>query len=218
MKKSLKKIADELGVSQDDVRYIALNLPSDYKEIVGNEIVLNNQGISEIKKRFGVQEAETVLEHYKKYVISIGKIVGIIFAITLIFSIISKAADADELEMISTIILFTIVLGYILFLLLMGFIPLCNKNKLKLTWSKFIEENKKEAKRIKEVNELMEILNKQQSDPNEVRYGTNACPYCGHYMVRFAEWEDKQMSVAFWGGASDKIGKKYKCDHCKKMW
>ena len=36
--------------------------------------------------------------------------------------------------------------------------------------------------------------------------------------VRCAKWEDKQMSVAFWGIASDKLGKQFTCGNCKRMW
>lgn len=50
------------------------------------------------------------------------------------------------------------------------------------------------------------------------RYYTYPCPYCGHYKVRPATWDDKKMSVAFWGPHSPKAGKRYKCEHCKQMW
>lgn len=50
------------------------------------------------------------------------------------------------------------------------------------------------------------------------RYYTYPCPYCGHYKVRPANWDDKKMSVAFWGPHAPKAGKRYKCDHCKQMW
>lgn len=46
----------------------------------------------------------------------------------------------------------------------------------------------------------------------------NACPYCGGYQVRRAKWEDKQMSVAFWGFFSAKLHANYKCEKCGKMW
>lgn len=51
-----------------------------------------------------------------------------------------------------------------------------------------------------------------------IRYSTNPCPYCGHYAVRSTKWEDKQLSIAFWGVASSTIGKTYKCEYCGKMW
>ena len=62
------------------------------------------------------------------------------------------------------------------------------------------------------------VASQQASEPWTVRYSTHPCPYCGHYKVRYAKWEDKQMSVAFWGIASSAIDKHYKCEYCKKMW
>jgi len=32
--------------------------------------------------------------------------------------------------------------------------------------------------------------------------------------VRNATWDEKSTSVAFWGEASDKIGKQFICDNC----
>lgn len=52
----------------------------------------------------------------------------------------------------------------------------------------------------------------------EIRYSTHPCPGCGHYKVRYSNWDDKRISVAFWVAASDKLGKNYKCDHCGRMW
>ncbi len=52
----------------------------------------------------------------------------------------------------------------------------------------------------------------------ESGYLDSPCPYCGAYRVRYAKWEDKQMSVAFWGFFSHKLHSKYKCDKCKQMW
>lgn len=68
-------------------------------------------------------------------------------------------------------------------------------------------------------HEYQQAIDSQKFDePWTIRYATSPCPYCGHYKVRYAKWEDKQMSVAFWGVASSKIGKAYKCDYCGKMW
>lgn len=50
------------------------------------------------------------------------------------------------------------------------------------------------------------------------RYLDNSCPYCGSYQVRYAKWEDKQMSAAFWGFFSQKLHAHYKCEKCGKMW
>lgn len=69
-----------------------------------------------------------------------------------------------------------------------------------------------------EVEYQAAIQSQKATEPWAVRYSTSPCPYCGHYKVRYAKWEDKSMSVAFWGIASSKIGTNYKCDHCKRMW
>ena len=51
------------------------------------------------------------------------------------------------------------------------------------------------------------------------RYYTLPCPYCKHYKVRPANWDDKKVSVAFWGPyMSSKLTDHYKCENCKKMW
>ena len=64
----------------------------------------------------------------------------------------------------------------------------------------------------------MAIQSQNATEPWAVRYMTSPCPYCGHYKVRYAKWDDKSLSVAFWGIASSKIDTNYKCDHCKHMW
>ena len=76
-----------------------------------------------------------------------------------------------------------------------------------------------EAKQAEIDAEYQSAVQSQKStEPWTVRYSTSPCPYCGHYKVRYAKWEDKSMSVAFWGIASSKIGTNYKCEHCKRMW
>lgn len=68
-------------------------------------------------------------------------------------------------------------------------------------------------------NERQQAINSQKYGAHwDTKYFTDPCPYCGHYKVRFAKWEDKRMSIAFWGAASSKIGTKYKCEHCSRMW
>ena len=62
------------------------------------------------------------------------------------------------------------------------------------------------------------ILSQQAGEPWKTRYATYPCPHCGHYKVRYAKWEDKRLSVNFWGAASSAIGKEYKCEYCSKMW
>ena len=62
------------------------------------------------------------------------------------------------------------------------------------------------------------VASQKNSAPWAIRYSTSPCPYCGHYKVRSAKWEDKSLSVAFWGIASAKLGTNYKCEHCNHMW
>lgn len=80
---------------------------------------------------------------------------------------------------------------------------------------------------LKANQEKIDVLNKEYEDAAEsqklsapwaTRYSTSPCPYCGHYKVRYAKWEDKRASVAFWGAASSKIGTNYKCEYCGRMW
>lgn len=62
------------------------------------------------------------------------------------------------------------------------------------------------------------VESQQAGEPWRIRYATHPCPHCGHYKVRSANWEDKKLSVAFWGVMSDAIGKSYKCENCRRMW
>lgn len=67
--------------------------------------------------------------------------------------------------------------------------------------------------------ELQEAKQSQMSDvPWEQRYFTEPCPYCGHIKVRYSNWDDKRLSVAFWGGMSSKIGKAFHCDYCNRTF
>lgn len=75
---------------------------------------------------------------------------------------------------------------------------------------------KEQAEIRKEEEEA--IASQYATEPWAKRYMTSPCPYCGHYKVRYAKWEDKSLSVAFWGIASSAIGKNYKCEHCNRMW
>ena len=82
-----------------------------------------------------------------------------------------------------------------------------------------INQKKREAEQ-EQIKREYEVAVESQfaEEPWIVRYATSPCPHCGHYKVRYAEWEDKRYSVAFWGAASDKLGKNYKCEHCGEMW
>lgn len=68
-----------------------------------------------------------------------------------------------------------------------------------------------------ELEKQFAIESQKNAAPWE-RYYPYPCPYCGHYKVRPSKWDDKRMSVAFWGIHSQKIGKQYKCDYCGSMW
>ena len=60
---------------------------------------------------------------------------------------------------------------------------------------------------------------KSGSTPWDTKYYNYPCPYCGMYKVRPAKWEDKRLSIAFWGAiASSKTGARYKCESCNRMW
>ena len=90
-------------------------------------------------------------------------------------------------------------------------------------WKKKAAETNAAIKKREEENAVIEqekeaaIRSQTFGSPWE-RYYTHPCPYCGHYKVRSANWDDKRMSVAFWGGASSKIGKRFKCENCNMMW
>ncbi len=89
---------------------------------------------------------------------------------------------------------------------------------------KIIKERKESLAKALEEEKILKQEKKyaeySQSSDNAwgTKYFTDPCPHCGHYKVRYAKWEDKQLSVAFWGVASDKIDKDFKCDYCKKIW
>lgn len=86
------------------------------------------------------------------------------------------------------------------------------------------EQNGTNAKRRAAEQKIIEqeyqqaIASQNNDTPWAVRYAIDPCPHCGHYKVRNAKWEDKQLSVAFWGAASGKIGANFKCEHCDEMW
>lgn len=58
------------------------------------------------------------------------------------------------------------------------------------------------------------IESQKNEAPWNKRYFTEPCPYCRHYKVRYSTWDDKKMSVAFWGVWSNKVGKSFHCDRC----
>ena len=92
-------------------------------------------------------------------------------------------------------------------------------------WTKHVYEKndpnrpKSEAEQRTIKEEYSEAVRSQQaSEPWTIRYSTSPCPYCGHYKVRYAKWEDKRAHVLFWGATSEKLGTNYKCENCERMW
>ena len=54
---------------------------------------------------------------------------------------------------------------------------------------------------------------------NQRDYGkTCRCPKCNSDRVYFMTYDDKRSSIAFWGAASSKIGKRFHCDDCSYEW
>ena len=47
---------------------------------------------------------------------------------------------------------------------------------------------------------------------------TRNCPRCGHKSGHPINEFEKKASIGFWGFASSKWGKSYKCDACGYMW
>ena len=99
------------------------------------------------------------------------------------------------------------------------------KNSPELYKQKQIEKAKREQERaVQKAQELQAEkeaaeLSQSNTAPWEKKYYTYPCPYCGHYKVRYANWDDKKMSVAINGYRhSTKVHKKYICDNCKHMW
>ena len=80
------------------------------------------------------------------------------------------------------------------------------------------DREREEERKTIERERIYAEYSQTSGTPWEKRYYTYPCPYCRHYKVRRANWDDKRMSVAFWGGASSKIGTNYKCEHCGRMW
>ena len=54
---------------------------------------------------------------------------------------------------------------------------------------------------------------------HENDYGKVArCYKCGSTDVYLMTYDDKRESIAFWGSASSKLGKRYHCDNCGNEW
>ncbi len=151
------------------------------------------------------------------------KTLGIITIISLVLGIVFSRISRNTVgfDTDAKIALFLTILFLILHwvaLLLLFFVAAISQPSVQ----EKIEANAAKARTINQMNIDMEyqqaIASKKLTDPWAIRYATSACPHCGHYKVRQATWDDKKLSVAFWGAASDKIGKSYICDNCKSVW
>jgi len=80
------------------------------------------------------------------------------------------------------------------------------------------EEEERKRQECIEAERQVAIFSQQNSAPWAIKYSTHPCPNCGHYKVRCAKWEDKKLSVAFWGIHSSKLAANYKCECCGEMW
>lgn len=134
---------------------------------------------------------------------------------------------ANKMEMRPIVSYILIAIG--ICIILYDFLECEDKNNHPEAHAKWKEEQvKMRREKEKEARERLEeqlqneyeyaVYSQNNGAPWDKKYMTDPCPYCGHYKVRYSKWEDKQISVAFWGGASDKIGKIYKCENCNRMW
>lgn len=94
------------------------------------------------------------------------------------------------------------------------------EERLKRQYYQRIKEHEAEKARQEQIEKERQfaIASQSSTSPWAVKYCTHPCPHCGHYKVRYAKWEDKKASVAFWGIHSSKLGTNFKCEHCGEMW
>lgn len=69
---------------------------------------------------------------------------------------------------------------------------------------------------IKVENEFINRKMRERQE-REIRL-TRTCPRCGKHAGHPISEHRKTASIAFWGLASNKIGKTYECDNCHYMW
>lgn len=92
----------------------------------------------------------------------------------------------------------------------------CSKYIFLKTYNEELQEYTQKVREIGSSKTVYQQL--QGTAPWVTQYYNYPCPNCGAYKVRPAKWDDKSLSIAFWGIASDKIGKSYKCENCGRMW
>lgn len=157
---------------------------------------------TEIQSVFSIQEVlyRTLMEGFFMGVCLVYGLTALIF----ISGIFAVAEGNDVMALLS-------------FVCFGGFVFMILKAKLDVADGTYERQKEEERRRIEQ-----ERIYAEQSQHNGApwgeRYYTYPCPYCGHYKVRPANWDDKRMSVAFWGAASSKIGDKYKCENCNRTW
>lgn len=151
----------------------------------------------------------------------IGK--GIVIYTVILFIFILWLVSIGGLVPAVLFLLFPIMVYAIVYVALLNNYKLAQTDYPKYVMKVKANKARQEAEKAREKAALeaeynAAVLSQKQSAPWAVRYSTSPCPRCGHYKVRHAKWEDKSMSVAFWGIASSTIGKNYKCEHCGRMW
>ena len=102
---------------------------------------------------------------------------------------------------------FEVGIGVFTIIFLQGMKYFADKDIKSGNYARRLEQEKREAE-----------ASQKDPTPWRIRYATYPCPHCGHYKVRSAKWEDKKLSVAFWGPMSSALGKEFKCEHCGRMW
>lgn len=147
-----------------------------------------------------------------------GLLVFLIIGVASIFHLLSQTESGDFSLPPSFIVIMVISLICFIY----GICDWSGKEKNLYKYYLNVERNieqyqKDQAKRAEEIK-IEKYLAENKSPESWNPYIAKPCPHCGHYKVRAATWDDKKMSVAFWGVHSQKIGKRYKCDNCGNMW
>ena len=77
-----------------------------------------------------------------------------------------------------------------------------------------------QQKRRAELDAKLAELDANKPDEKEEwrRRLTRTCPRCGRHSGHPINELEKKVSIGFWGFASSKWGKSYKCDACNYMW
>lgn len=71
---------------------------------------------------------------------------------------------------------------------------------------------------LKKQKRKYDYIEKMQEKEEWRQRLTRTCPRCGRHTGHPIGDFEKKMSISFWGFASDKWGKSYKCDYCDYKW